>query len=168
MVKRRVEIVCLGGTFDRLHRGHEALLLKAFEVGERVVIGVSSDAFVESMRKKHKVQPYEERVRGIRRFLEERGLEERAVFVPLDDPYGPAVTDSQIRGIVVSEETAPRVEEINEIRKNKGMKPLEAFHIDMVPAEDGKPISSTRIRLGEIDRRGRVVKKKCQREKKQE
>ena len=168
MCGRRVKIVCVGGTFDRLHRGHEALLLRAFEVGERVVIGVSSDAYVESMRKKHKVQPYEERVERIRRFLEERELGGRAVFVPLDDPYGPAVTDSRIEGIVVSEETEPRVKEINEIRRSKGMRPLKAFQIDTVLAENGKPISSTRIRLGEIDREGRVVGKKHQRKEKKE
>ena len=39
--------VAVGGTFDQLHRGHRALLGKAFEVGDKVVIGLTSDAFVE-------------------------------------------------------------------------------------------------------------------------
>ena len=168
MKEQRIKIVCVGGTFDRLHKGHEALLLKAFEVGERVVIGVSSDVFVESMRKKHRVQSYRERVEEIRRFLEKKGLVDRAVIVPLDDPYGPAVTDSQMGGIVVSEETAPRIKEISEIREKRGMKPLEAFSVDMVLAEDGERISSTRIRRGEIDREGLVTTKKCRGKEREE
>jgi len=164
MEKQRLSVVCLGGTFDRLHLGHEAMLLKAFEVGNRVVIGVSSDAFVESMNKKHRIQTYAERVEAIRRFLRERGLLDRAVFVPLNDPYGPAVTDGEIEGIVVSDETEPRTKEINEIREEKGLKSLKVFRVAMVLAEDGKRISSTRIRLGEIDREGRTTAKKSRRE----
>jgi pantetheine-phosphate adenylyltransferase len=161
MEKQRLSVVCLGGTFDRFHRGHKAMLLKAFEVGEKVVIGVSSNAFVEN--KKHRIQPYEKRVEAIKRFLRQRGLLDRAVFVPLDDPYGPAVTDGEIEGIVVSEETEPRTEEINEARAEKGLQPLKVFRIAMVLAEDGKRISSTRIRLGEIDREGRTTAKKNRR-----
>ncbi len=37
--------VALGGTFDHFHIGHEALITKAFEIGECVVIGVTSDDF---------------------------------------------------------------------------------------------------------------------------
>lgn len=159
MGEQRIEIVCIGGTFDHLHLGQEDLILKAFEVGESVVIGVSSDAFVESMRKGHEIQPYEERVEEIWRLLREKGLEERAFLVPLDDPYGPSVKNRRIRGIVVSEETKPKADEINKIRKSKGMRPLIVFQIDIVLAENGRPISSTRIRLGEIDREGRILDK---------
>ena len=160
MEKQRLSVVCLGGTFDRFHRGHEAMLLKAFEVGEKVVIGVSSDAFVENMNKKHRIQPYKKRLEAIKHFLRQRELLDRAVFVPLDDPYGPAVTDGELEGIVVSEETEPRTEEINEAREGKGLQPLKVFCIAMVLAEDGKRISSTRIRLREIDREGRTMTKK--------
>ena len=39
------DIVATGGTFDILHKGHYMLLLKAFEVGRHVIIGVSSDNY---------------------------------------------------------------------------------------------------------------------------
>ena len=60
--------------------------------------------------------------------------------------------------IIVSEETLPTALEINEIRKEKGWQPLEIEMIPFVYFKDGNVISSTRIRKGEIDREGCVIK----------
>jgi pantetheine-phosphate adenylyltransferase len=79
-------------------------------------------------------------------------------IVKLNDAYGPAISDSKIDAIVVSEETKARAAEINEIRKKRGLPALEIIVIPFVLAEDGKPISTTRIRAGEIDEEGRVLK----------
>ncbi|MEM2081946.1 MAG: adenylyltransferase/cytidyltransferase family protein, partial [Candidatus Bathyarchaeia archaeon] len=37
---KRFRKVAVGGTFDELHKGHKALLMKAFEIGTRVLIGL--------------------------------------------------------------------------------------------------------------------------------
>ena len=37
--------VAVGGTFDKFHDGHKKLLSTAFEIGDKVEIGVTSDAF---------------------------------------------------------------------------------------------------------------------------
>jgi pantetheine-phosphate adenylyltransferase len=79
------------------------------------------------------------------------------VVKKLEEPYGPTIYDPEIDAIVVSRETKPIADKINEIRISKGMKPLEIFIIDWVLADDGKPISSTRIRNGKIDRNGKVL-----------
>ena len=44
--------VATGGTFDHIHAGHRRLLEKSFEVGEEVVIGLTSDEFVAKMGKR--------------------------------------------------------------------------------------------------------------------
>ena len=102
------------------------------------------------------------RLKDLIRFLAERGLEKRANIVPLDDPYGPTIGSDQIdgdeiEGIMVSEETEPAAEEINRLRVKEGKKPLLIFVLKMILAEDGKPISSTRIRRQEVDRFGRLI-----------
>jgi len=44
--------VATGGTFDHIHAGHRALLDKSFEVGDEVIVGLTSDEFVERVGKK--------------------------------------------------------------------------------------------------------------------
>ena len=46
---------------------------------------------------------------------------------------------------------------VRDLDHMRGFPPLELVVIDWVEAEDGRPISSTRIRKGEIDEEGRLV-----------
>jgi len=156
-VNKKFETVAVGGTFDEFHKGHQALLKKAFEVGNRVLIGLCSDDFVKKLRKPHNIASYEKRLEELKRFLRKRGVLERAEIFPLNDLYGVTVVRNRIDAIVVSKETEPRAHEINEKRKAKGMPPLKVAVIDMILAEDYFPISSTRIWLGEIDREGHLL-----------
>jgi pantetheine-phosphate adenylyltransferase len=59
--------------------------------------------------------------------------------------------------ILVSSETLLGAARINELRRWRGLNELEVIHVELVMAEDGKPVSTTRIRSGEIDREGRVL-----------
>lgn len=45
--------VVVGGTFDYLHKGHESLLTKAFEVGEKVWLGITSDDYIRKVKSHH-------------------------------------------------------------------------------------------------------------------
>ena len=78
--------------------------------------------------------------------------------VPLEDPYGTTIYDGDFEAIVVSAETEPTAVKINEIRISKGMKPLDIVVVSFVLAYDGNPISSTRIRSGEINNRGYLIR----------
>ncbi|MFQ5711988.1 MAG: phosphopantetheine adenylyltransferase [Candidatus Geothermarchaeales archaeon] len=150
--------VALGGTFHRIHKGHKALLREAFEAGQEVVIGLTTDRMVRQHRKPHEIHGYAKRKKGLTDFLAGEGLSDRVRIVPLRDPYGPTVWDEEIEAIVVSPETEPTAVRINEIREERGLKPLKILVVKKVLAEDGGPISTTRIISGEIDEEGRLVK----------
>jgi len=148
--------VVLGGTFDILHDGHEALLRAAFEGHpEEVLIGLTTDPFARTNR--DRVNPYAVRERNLKRFLAARGWKP-AVVEPIDDPYGPADDRPDLDVLVVSAERYPVAVALNEARTAKGLRPLKIRPVPMVLAEDGLPIASRRIRAGVIDRSGRRLK----------
>ena len=150
--------VAVGGTFDEFHKGHKVLLIKAFEVGEHVLIGLCTEEFVKKMGKPHITAPYQERLRELLAFLKKLGLSDKAEIIPLNDPYGNTLTDRCIEALVVSEETEKIAIKINQKRSEVLLPPLTIVTISMVPAENYKPISTTRIRRGEIDREGHLLK----------
>jgi len=155
--QKMYRIVAMGGTFDALHRGHRKLLRQAFAVGRKVMIGITSDEFARSLHKPHKLDPYAKRKRDLERLLATWGVLPRARIVPLHDRFGPTVKVSGIDALVVSRRTIKTAYEINAKRKINGLKPLAIDPIDLILADDKRPISSTRIRRGKIDREGRLV-----------
>ena len=151
MNSKKYTKVAVGGTFDKFHDGHKKLLSTAFEIGDRIEIGVTSDAFGGL---KGDIDSCEERMSNLRSFFSDKS---DFVVIPLEDPYGTTIYDRDFEAIVVSEETEPTAVEINKIRISKGMKPLDIVVVSFVLAYDGNPISSTRIRRGEINKNGNFV-----------
>ena len=149
--------VALGGTFEQIHSGHRRLILSALQVGDRVIIGLSSDSFILTLRKNHKISNYQSRLAKLKTLLSEINELHRVTIVPLNDPYGPAVTDEVISRIVVSPDTLETAFEINRIRIQKEMAPLEIYVVDFALGDDGKPISTSRISLGLISKNGRSL-----------
>lgn len=156
MGENRLKVVAVGGTFDVMHKGHWFLLEETFNVSEKVIIGITTDEFA-SAHKTHPIDAYANRFRDVTEWIDEKGFLERAEIVPLNDPFGPTIENDDLEGIVVSEETEATAEVINKMRVEKGGKPLLIFVITMVLADDGKPISSTRIRKQEVDRYGHLI-----------
>ncbi len=155
---RHYSLTAIGGTFDRLHKGHKALIRKAFEIGERVVIGLSSDELVRSAPKRHGIGSYEQRYRELTCFLEREGFASRGSIVALKDRYGDVASDPSFAALVVSEETLANGRRINEMRASKGLPPVAIICVDLILADDGKQISTTRIREGHITPCGSVRK----------
>jgi pantetheine-phosphate adenylyltransferase len=146
--------VVLGGTFDILHKGHEALLKKAFSLG-KVFIGLTSDSFAKKL-KKRKVESFRKRKRELENFIKKK-FKKRAKIFKIDDKFGPTLK-KDFDYIVVSPETYKNAVEINKERLKKKKKLIEIVEIDFVLADDGKPISAERIAKGKIDREGRILK----------
>ncbi|MCS7096380.1 MAG: phosphopantetheine adenylyltransferase [Candidatus Bathyarchaeota archaeon] len=162
-MQKKFNVVAVGGTFDELHKGHRKLLMKAFEVGEHVLIGLCTDEFVKQMNKPHMTASYMERLKELKEFLAKHGFTDRARIIPLNDPYGVTLSGGCVEAIVVSRETERTAIKINEERLKRGFPPLSIITIDMVPAENHIPISTTRIRRGEIDREGHIIGKHVER-----
>ena len=87
-------------------------------------------------------------------FIREKFPARQYTIFALTDYFGQGVFREDMEALVASRETVQRVEIANRVREERGLKPLETVVIDTVLADDGKPLSSTRIRKGEIDVEG--------------
>ena len=145
--------VCLGGTFDRIHIGHEKLLKIAFEVGEEVIIGLTSDTKAKKGRGNEKLTSFKNRYTNLEAFLIKK-FDNNFSIVKLNDDWGPGALDEDLDAIIVSEETEKVASELNKKRALKGLNPLDIVTVSLILDKKGEKISSTRIRNSEIDREG--------------
>jgi pantetheine-phosphate adenylyltransferase len=147
----------MGGTFDILHKGHRALLTKASEIGNKVLIGLTTDKRARKWRPEVKINSYETRKNNLEILLDSMKLSSNFQIVPLNDDWGPSVIEEAFTAIIVSEETKKTAEKINTIRNKNGKNKLEIIIVPFVKAYDGQKISSSRIRNNEIDSNGMLA-----------
>jgi len=138
--------VILGGTFEELHSGHVKLLVEAVNLGDKILIGLTSDRFAKKTKQRD-IIPFEIRKKNLIKLLNSirKTTRKKIEIFEINDPYGPAVWEKDIDIIVVSVETYPRAEEINKIRRERGLKPLVIYVINLVETREGEKISSTSI-----------------------
>ena len=134
-------ISAVAGTFDVLHDGHVQLIRRAFEVGDSVVVGITSDEMASSTRRD--IVPLYLRQKALEQFLSSMGKPWRVAVI--DDMYGPADVMDPVDVLVVSEETVENGRKVNEYRRSRGVKPLELSVVPLVMAEDGSKISAGAI-----------------------
>ena len=140
--------LCLvGGTFDCFHAGHQALLEAALSC-DSVEVWVTSDAI--AAEKDPRIKPQSERQNDISDWAGDRSLSTYS----LEDSWGPAPIRFDATHIVCTPETESNCEKINQMRLDGDLKALEIIEVQHVLAEDGDPISSSRIRQGTINREG--------------
>jgi len=146
----------LGGTFDRLHVRHAALLAAAARAGRRVSVGVTTEAFLRTARKPGAgaIAPFSVRAAAVRRWMSRHFPGRPTRVVPLDDRFGRS-TGSGVSVLVVSAETVRGARAVNAERRRRGRPAIPVIVVPVVLAQDLGPVSSRRIRAGEIDRAGR-------------
>jgi pantetheine-phosphate adenylyltransferase len=148
--------VALGGTFDAFHLGHKRIIDAAFELGDRVLLGLTTERMLRANPKNHVTSSYATRRDELVAYLRDREFLSRAEVLPIDNSYGPTLRDEAVEALIVSSNTAPRAAEINRLRVAKGLKPLDIVVTETVLAANGLPISTSRIRQETIDRNGQL------------
>lgn len=157
---KKLNLVATGGTFDYIHIGHLKLLSAAFNIGNHLIIGLTSDDFVKRFKPTSNIKnSYETRYQNLKEKILQNFNDVNYTIIKLEDEFGPVISSSEIQAIVVSEETLVKVQKLNDIRITKCLNPLNVIVVEIAKSEDGLPISSTRIRNGEIDDKGKILRK---------
>ena len=147
----------MGGTFDIIHSGHKALLQRALEVGDIVLIGLTTDARASKNRNKTLINPYNIRLVNLQNLLKSMKYLDKFQIVPLENDWGPSVIDEDFEAIIVSDETKSTAQKSNKIRLADGKTELEIVVVPMIRAQDGNRISSSRIRNKEVNSEGKIT-----------
>ncbi len=147
-------ITVLGGSFSRLHKGHKQMIAAAFNTGNKVIVGLSTDDYLKH-NKAYEGYTYNRRKKALDRYMSKFGKDYQ--ILPLDTSSGNTTTRSEYTAIVVSRETLHVAETINRRRIENKLEPLEIISVPIVLAEDLFPLSSSRIISGEIRASGTRV-----------
>jgi pantetheine-phosphate adenylyltransferase len=149
-------LVAMGGTFDVIHKGHLTLLSKAFSISSKVIIGLTSDELAEKKGKKI-LNKYEKRLKTLMNLIKTNFPHNKFQISKLDNDFGPAVLVENVQALVVSDETGNQGNILNKIRADHNLPPVQIVIVPMVLAQDGKRISTTRIKNSEIDIEGNLL-----------
>lgn len=149
----------LGGTFDHFHAGHAHFTRAAFDKSENVTIGLTSNKFAQSKPFPHTIEDYKTRRKNLESFLEKNKFLNRTNIVTINNIYGTTLDEKKIDAIFVTAHGVPAARIINQKRIGSNFPKLTVVKVTYLRGEDGKIISSTRIRSGEIDRLGHVYEK---------
>ena len=149
-------LIAMGGTFDIIHKGHLTLLSNAFEISDRVIIGLTSDEFA-AKKGKTLINKYEKRLENLTETIAKEFSNSSFQISKLDNDFGPAVLEKEVEALVVSDETSNQGNVLNKLREERNLPPVKVITVPMYLAKDGTRISTTRIKNSEIDADGNLL-----------
>ncbi len=152
----KFSLIAMGGTFDIIHRGHLTLLENAFEISDKVLIGLTSDEFVQK-KGKTPIHKYDERLKNLISIIFHKFPNTNFEISQLNNDFGPAVLEKDVQALIVSDETNDQGNVLNKLRTERNLPPVEVIVVPMFLAKDGVRISSTRIKNSEIDSDGNLL-----------
>ena len=143
---------CLGGTFDRLHGGHKLLLKVAFQLSEKVLIGITSDKLARRGKEfPELIYPFTKRAEDVKEYLHSLGVSDDRIDIrelSFATQYADEIPELEV--IVLSPETYGKLLEINDIRRDKDITELIAIAIPYFRDESGRIVSSKTFRELEL------------------
>ena len=152
----KFSLIAMGGTFDIIHRGHLTLLTTAFEISDKVIIGLTSDEFVQE-KGKTPIHKYDERLKNLISIIFQKFPNKHFEVSQLNNDFGPAVLEKDVQALLVSDETSNQGNVLNKLRIEHNLLPVEVIVVPMFLAKDGVRISTTRIKNSEIDSDGNLL-----------
>ncbi|MFA7143445.1 MAG: adenylyltransferase/cytidyltransferase family protein, partial [Candidatus Dojkabacteria bacterium] len=103
--------VIVAGTFNKFHIGHESLISKALEIGDKVTICIMSDKYAKD--NKNRVVPYEYRQKQVMNFLLNKHVDFSKINIITSDNSYSCSFLTNFDAMVVSEETQNNAYDIN-------------------------------------------------------
>ena len=152
----KFSLVAMGGTFDIIHKGHLTLLSIAFDISDKVIIGITSDEFAVK-KGKIPINKYDQRFENLISVLTKEFPNTSFEMSKLENDFGPAVLEKRVEALVVSDETSNQGTILNELRAKKNLPPVQVVTVPMFLAKDGTRISTTRFKNSEIDIDGNLL-----------
>ncbi|MFW9806277.1 MAG: pantetheine-phosphate adenylyltransferase, partial [Candidatus Thorarchaeota archaeon] len=140
------------GTFDHLHEGHKHIIRQAFRLSKTVAFGLTTDQMLSYKSDRKLIQPYNERLSVLEAFIKSEFDMERASIFPIETTEGGADKMKDLDALIVSDEigVVQNAFDINQLRVENGLKRFHIIVIPRVRTMDGRPLSSSRIRRGEV------------------
>ena len=152
----KYSLVAMGGTFDIIHKGHLTLLSSAFEVSDKVIIGITSDDLAVK-KGKILINKYDQRFENLTSIIFKEFPDSLFEISKLENDFGPAVLEKDVKALIVSDETSAQGNILNQLRAEKKIPPVQIIVVPMFLAKDGTRISTTRIKNSEIDVNGNLL-----------
>jgi pantetheine-phosphate adenylyltransferase len=105
------------------------------------------------------IQPYDERFAELEKFIQSEFAIERSSIFPIETREGGADKMENLEALIVSDEigVVQNAFDINQMRIDND---LSRFHIIIIPrvrTSDGRPLSSSRSRRGEIFHKDELI-----------
>lgn len=146
-----------GGTFDLLHVGHKEFLKEIINSSKKVLLGITSDEYINKNKNNLNIEKFSIRKKNVNNFLVSINARAKVKIVKINSAYDPYLEkDRRYDVIFVTANTKETAFKINKKRFEYKTPPLIIKVLEMKLSQDGKEISSTRIRNGEINRNGMV------------
>ena len=140
--------VAVGGTFDHLHAGHRLLLAAtAFVAKEKIFVGIAGDDLLKKKKHAELLETFDQRSHHVVEFLQTSRPDLEVDVSTLSNAPPKAATIAEITGLVVSEETLPGAQQLQQMRRDHGIEePLHLIITGLIGGNTETKLSSTTLR----------------------